>query len=164
MKARVRAERESADTKKFEKMVSGFSSEFINLPVDSVDSKIENALKEIALFEGADRSYFFQFNPDRTEFTISHLWWISERTVSDQDIRGMVVDSRFPWLSQNLTSGQDVIVQDVEILAREGSQPEYEYCREIGIQSFLIQPMQVEDTPLCANGQDAIHAKILWNI
>ena len=113
MKARVRAERESADTKKFEKMVSGFSSEFINLPVDSVDSKIENALKEIALFEGADRSYFFQFNPDRTEFTISHLWWISERTVSDQDIRGMVVDSRFPWLSQNLTSGQDVIVQDV---------------------------------------------------
>jgi transcriptional regulator with GAF, ATPase, and Fis domain len=161
---RVRSERKRANTKKFEKMVSGFSSEFINLPADSVDSKIEDALKEIALLEGADRSYFFQFNPDRTEFTISHIWWKSEGIVSDQVHRGMIVESRFPWLSQNLTSGQDVIVQDVEILAREGSQPEYEYCREIGIQSFLILPMQVEDSPLCAIGLDAIHAKILWNI
>ena len=133
------------------------------MPAAFVDSKIEDVLKEIALLEGADRSYFFQFNQDRTEFTITHIWWKTEGNVGDQVVQGMIVESQFPWLSQELTTGQEVIIQDVETLSRDGTQPEYEYCREIGIQSFLILPMQVEGSPLCAIGLDAFTIKRQWN-
>jgi PAS domain S-box-containing protein len=111
----------------------------------------------------ANRSYLFRFNWDKTEFRISHLWE-DEGVPKDQTVRGEIVRDIFPWLYENLIKGKDIIISDVAELPGEEARSEYEYCRQIGIQSFIVLPVQVANAPLCAIGLDSIQIKRKWSM
>jgi len=159
---RRRAEQALKERLSFEKMLSDLSSEFTNILADKTDSKILDGLSRMGSFMNADRSYLFQFNWDKTEFRISHLWE-ADGIPKDQTAPGLIVKEAFPWLYENLIKGQDIIVSNGEELPLEEARIEYEYCREIGIRSFLILPAQVANAPLCAIGLDSIRAKRKWS-
>ena len=146
----------------FETLIAEVSSEFSNLAVDKVDGKINDALSRIGTFMNVERCFLFRFNWEKTEFRISHLWE-AEGIRNDQVVRGVIVREFFPWLADNLPMGKDIVIPDVEELSdAEEVCKEYEYCRHIGIQSFLILPIQVADSSLCAIGLDSIHSKKKW--
>jgi PAS domain S-box-containing protein len=105
----------------------------------------------------------FRFNWDRTVFRITHLWE-AEGTKKDEIVLpGLIVKDAFPWLFEKLIGGRDVIVPDVDILSSEISINEYQYCRTIGIQSFIILPIEMENAPLCAIGLDSLRQKRKWS-
>jgi PAS domain S-box-containing protein len=110
----------------------------------------------------ADRSYLFRFNWDKTEFRITHLWE-ADGIQKDQTVRGLIVREAFPWIYENLIKGQDIIVSNGDELPLEEARNEYEYCREIGIRSFLVLPVQVANAPLCAIGLDSMRIKRKWS-
>jgi PAS domain S-box-containing protein len=159
---RRRAEQVLEERLNFEQMLSELSSEFTHISADKADSKIFDGLFRIGTHIKANRSYMFRFNWDKTEFRISHLWE-GEGIPKDQTVRGAIVKDIFPWLYENLINGKDIIISDVQELPREAAHIEYEYCREIGIRSFLILPVQVANAPLCAIGLDSIRAKRKWS-
>ena len=147
----------------FERLIAELSSEFINVSPAEVDQKIIDALSQIGTFMSADRSFIFRFNWEKTEFRISHMWE-AEGIQKDESVRGVLVSDHFPWLAGNLLSGKDILVSDVEELSgAEESRREYDYCRQMGIQSFLMLPIKVEDLPLCAIGLDSMGSKRMWN-
>jgi PAS domain S-box-containing protein len=104
----------------------------------------------------------FRFNWDRTEFRITHLWEAEGIKKDDIVLPGLIIKDVFPWLFDNLVGGRDVIVPDIEILSTLEAGNEYRYCREMGIQSFIILPIEIENAPLCAIGLDAIRQKRKW--
>jgi PAS domain S-box-containing protein len=160
---RRRAEQTLDERLQFETLIAEVSSEFSNLAVDKVDWKINDALSRIGTYMNVERSFLFRFNWEKTEFRISHLWE-AEGIRKDQVVRGVLVREFFPWLADNLPRGKDIVIPDVEELSdAEEACKEYEYCRHIGIQSFLILPIQVADSPLCAIGLDSIHSKKKWS-
>jgi PAS domain S-box-containing protein len=160
---RRQTENELKDRLQFERKLSELSSEFINLTSENIDSKMIDALAWIGPFMRADRSHMFRFNWDRTEFRITHLWE-AEGTKKDEIVLpGFMVKDAFPWLFDNLIGGRDVIVPDVEMLSTEKSINEYQYCRTMGIQSFIILPIEIENAPLCAIGLDSIRQKREWS-
>ncbi len=159
---RRRAEQALDERLQFERLIAEVSSEFSNLAADKVDRKINDALSRIGTHMNVERSFLFRFNWEKTEFRISHLWE-AEGIRQDQVVRGVLVRELFPWLADNLPGGKDIVIPDVEELSDvEQARKEYEYCRHIGIQSFLILPIQVADSPLCAIGLDSIHSKKNW--
>jgi len=161
---RRQTEYELKDRLQFERKLSELSSEFINLTSESIDidSKMIDALAWIGPFMRADRSHIFRFNWDRTEFRITHLWE-TEGVKKDGIVSpGLIVKDAFPWLFENLIGGRDVIVPDIEMLSTLEAGNEYRYCRELGIQSFIILPIEIENAPLCAIGIDSIHQKRDW--
>lgn len=159
---RRRIEKERDERMRFEGLIAQLSSKFINFPVDQVDQKITDGLSRIGTFMNVDRSFLFRFNRDKTEFHISHLWE-ADGIQRDQIVRGVTVKEFFPWLADNILNGKDIVVSDVEELAAlEDARSEYEYCRQMGIRSFLILAIQVEDLPLCAIGLDSIHSGREW--
>jgi PAS domain S-box-containing protein len=160
---RRRAEQALKERLSFEQMLSELSSEFTHILADKADSKILDGLSRMGSFMNADRSFLFRFNWDKTEFRITHLWE-AEGIQKDQTVRGLVVSNIFPWLYENLINGKDIIISDMQELPREAAHIEYEYCRQIGIQSFLILPLQMADAPLCAIGLDSIRIKRKWSI
>ncbi len=146
----------------FERLITELSSEFINISANEVDEKVTGALSRIGTFMNVDRSFLFRFNWDKTQFRISHLWE-GEGVQRDEEVRGLLVREFFPWLANYLLEGKDVVVPEVEELSKvKEARTEYEYCRHIGIQSFIIIPIQVVDSPLCAIGFDSIHTKRKW--
>jgi hypothetical protein len=46
---------------KFDQIIIRFSTKFINLPPENMDEGINEALRTIGEFTGADRSYIFLF-------------------------------------------------------------------------------------------------------
>jgi len=159
---RKQAEEKLLNRLEFEKFVSALSYDMINLPADKVDSEIINALSRIGRYMGVDRSFLFQFNWDKTEFRISHLWE-ADGVQKDQVVRGMIVKDHFPWLADNLPAGSDIVISDVKELPPVEAHCEIEYCQNIGIQSFIVLPIQVQDAPLCAIGLDAIRTQKYWS-
>jgi formate hydrogenlyase transcriptional activator len=155
------AEKRIREILEFERLVSNLSSKFINVAVEEVDLKIHDALEKVAKFTKADRSFFFRYNKDKTEFRITHMWE-ADGITKDKELPGEIVKDYFPWLAAKLTGGSDVIIPDVEDLRAQDALPELDYCHEIGIQSFVVLPIQVADEPLCAIGLDAIRAKRQW--
>ena len=146
---------------KFERLVSDLSTEFINVPTSEVDSRINDALSKIGIFTGADRSFFFRFNKEKTEFRISHLWE-SHNVKKDEVVRGKLVKEYFPWLAANLTKNKDIIITNTDQLLDQKAQAEHEYCQQVGIKSFIILPIQVAEEPLSAIGLDSVSAKRQW--
>jgi len=159
---RKKQEVEILERLEFEEFMARFSTELINVSSDQLDPKIQEVLSRIRAFMDVDRSYLFQFNRKKTEFRISHLWE-AEYVPVDQVVRGVLLKGYFPWLAENLFTGNDVVIHDVEELSLHEAQKEYEYCRNVGIQSFLILPIQVEGAPLCAIGVDVIRTKREWS-
>jgi PAS domain S-box-containing protein len=159
---RRRTEFQLKDRLQFEHKLSELSSEFINLSSEKLDSKMIEALAWIGPFMRADRSHMFRLNWDRTEFRITHLWEAEGIRKDDIVLPGLIVKDAFPWLFDNLIGGKDVLVPDVEKLSTEKSINEYQYCRTIGIQSFIVLPIEIENAPLCAIGLDAIRQKRQW--
>ena len=158
-----RAEKERGEQLRFEEFISRLSSEFINLSTESVDLKITDALSRIGTLLAVDRAFLFEFDWDKTELRISYLWE-AEDIQKDQVVRGAIVNELFPWLADNLVEGKEIIVSDVEDLSpMETAQNEYAYCRQMGIRSFLILPIQIEGAPLFAVGLDSINAHKKWS-
>jgi len=154
-------ELEIQDRLEFEEFIAQFSTELINVSSDQLDLKIHEVLTRIGAYMHVDRSYLFQFNREKTEFRISHLWEAEDIPV-DQVVRGAIVREQFPWLAENLLSNRDIVISDVEELAFEEATSEYKFCRDMGIQAFLILPIEVEDAPVCAIGLDLIGTKREW--
>lgn len=146
----------------FEGFLAGLSSDFINLTFEKSDSRINEALARVGSYMNVDRSFVFQFNWDKTEFRISHLWEVNG-IFKDAVVRGVLVKDHFPWLANKLMLGQDVIIEDAEKLRNTSANREFEYCQQIGIRSFLILPVQVEGSSLCAIGIDSIRKKRRWS-
>jgi len=146
----------------FEKFIAALSSDIINLPAEKVDSEIIDALSRIGRYMGVDRSFLFQFNWNKTEFRISHLWE-ADGIQQDRVVRGVIVKDHFPWLAENLPAGKDIVISHVKELPPVEAHCESEYCRNIRIQSFIILPIQVQDAPLCAIGLDAIRTQRYWS-
>jgi len=159
---RCKTEYQLKDRLAFERKLSEFSSEFINLSSEKIDPKIIDVLAWIGPFMQADRSHMFRFNWDRSKFHITHIWEAEGIKKHDTVLPGLIVKDAFPWLFENLIAGRDVIVSDIEMISPLEAGNEYRYCREIGIQSFIILPIEIEDDSLCAIGLDSIHQKRQW--
>ena len=159
---RKQAEEKLLDRLAFENFIATLSSEIINLPAEKVDSEIVDALSRIGIYMGVDRSFLFRFNWSKTEFRISHLWE-ADGIEKDQVVRGVVVKDHFPWLADNLTVGNDIVISDMKKLPPEEALLEIEYAQNVGIQSFMILPIQVQDAPLCAIGLDSIRTQRNWS-
>ncbi len=156
-------EAELNDKLSFEHMLSTLSSSFINLAIHNIDSKIEDTLSQFGTLMDADRCFIFRFNEDKSLLHVAHLWE-AEGIQRDQQVRGVIIKDNFPWVFNNLMKGNTTTVPDVEELSvMEETRKEYEYCRKIGIQSFIMQPLLVDHLPLCAIGLDSIHAKRTWS-
>jgi transcriptional regulator with GAF, ATPase, and Fis domain len=92
-----------------------------------------------------------------------HLWE-TEGIQQDEVVRGVLLKEHFPWLAENLLTGKDIVIADVEEYSElEEFHKEYEYCKQLRIQSFIILPIQISNAPLCAIGLDSMRDKKTWS-
>jgi PAS domain S-box-containing protein len=162
LRKRRRLERSRDELLKFERLIARLSSDLINIAAEKVDARIIEVLRQIGIFLNVDRSFLFRFNWDKTEFRISHLWEADD-IQKDKVVPGVIVKKLFPWLAGNLLNGKDILIPDVKALSTDTeTQNEYEYCKQLGIQSFLVLPIQVEASPLCAIGLDSFQIQRKW--
>jgi PAS domain S-box-containing protein len=147
----------------FEQLITGISTEFINLKSDQIDAGIEQALAAIGRFTGSDRSYVFLFSADGTQMKNIHEWCRAGILSLKQLYHDTSIDL-LPWTTSHIKAGQVVHAPRLAALPSE-AQPD-----RAQMQSHADAPLSFINVPMIYQGQvvgllgfDAVRAEKTWS-
>lgn len=124
----------------FEQLLTSLSTRFINLPIDSIDEGLEQALGEVGRYTGVDRCFVYQYS-DTSQQTarLSHEWCATgvpsiKHQLQDVDLIPL------GWVVDQLTSGRVVHIPDAEKLPVEAAGLRQVY-KTIGVRAAFYLPL-----------------------
>ena len=149
---RKRAEEILLHQTKMQKVLMDMASDFINIPLHSINDAIEKSLAEMGEFINADRSYIFSYDFNKQTTTNEFEWCNKGIEPAINDLKDISL-SLFPdWVNIHI-KGDLMYVEDVfalpENLLRSILEPQ-------GIKSLLTVPMMKGDECVGFVGFDSV--------
>ena len=144
----------------FEQLITGISSDFINLAPDAIHAGIQRALQAIGEFAGVDRSYVLLFAADGAAVRDRREWCakgIRPCTSALHDLAPGVL----PWLMARLRRFEAVHVPRVADLPPEAANEQRRF-QAAGICSLVNVPMTYRGALVGLVGFDAVRAEMAW--
>lgn len=111
------AEKELELKAQFQRVLVDISSKYINIPVEMVNSSIQESLARIGEFVNADRVYVFDYNHEKK--TCSNIFeWCTSETIPQIDNLKNIPFSEMPvWIKAHF-KGESIIVPNVSGLTK----------------------------------------------
>jgi transcriptional regulator with GAF, ATPase, and Fis domain len=130
---------------KFEELISRISSEFINLPHDQIDNKIDTCLKLVAETLDFDRSLFHEFSEDKQLLHVTHYFLKPgiKRPPST------ITSEAQPWFTKTILKGESVKTDYIYDLP-DKAEREKKYLLKQDVKSGIAVPLMVEKEPIGA--------------
>jgi diguanylate cyclase (GGDEF)-like protein len=144
----------------FDKVIANISSQLIDIQSDSVDEKIEDALKTMGTFCQADRSYLFQFSQDGMLMSNTHEW-VNQGITPFKDLLQDVPQEALPYFFNTLKTSGIFMVPDVSKLPTAAELEKTEFQSE-GIKSLLCIALHSESALFGFIGCDCVNSKHNW--
>jgi PAS domain S-box-containing protein len=144
----------------FENVVSTISTDFINMPLDEIDFRIQQALQTIGQFTEVDRSYVFRFSGDRNQMDCTHEWSAPGIEPQIDHMQGVPV-GEFAWSNERLLRGKILYVPRVADLPAEAEVERQEFQRQ-EIQSLVVVPMVYRGSTVGFVGFDSVREEKAW--
>jgi PAS domain S-box-containing protein len=145
---------------RLEKIITTISTNFISLSLDKIDNGINQALKKIGNFVGADRSYVFLFSKDGIRMDNTHEWCNKEITPQIDNLKNLSVNL-FPWWMEKLRRFEIIHIPRVLELSLEAS-AEKEILQSQDIQSLIVVPMIYNKYLVGYLGFDSVREERIW--
>ncbi len=158
---RVRAEESLSRRLELERTVSEISSEFVGLPASETDAGINNALKAIGEFSGADRAYVFLFRSGWSADN-THEWCAKGIEPQIENLKSVPVKEELPFFHDFISNMKIFYVADVEDLPEEVA-PEKEHFCDQGIKSLAVVPLSRGEEVIGFLGFDSVGEKRHWS-
>lgn len=128
------------------------SMSFINLPVDRLDTAIEEALARMSGFFDADRAYVFRYDFQAQTASNTHEWCALDIEPKIDELQNLSLSVNQEWVSAHL-KGEPFVVPDVEALT-DG--PVKTFLQSQNIRSLLTTPLLDGETCLGFVGFDSV--------
>ena len=122
-----------------ERLITGVTTSFMNLPAAEVDVGISHALQALGEFAGVDRCYVFQLSADGRHMSNTNEWCAPgvehlQKTIQDVPV------SAWPWALAQIQNRAPLHIPRVTDLPDEAA-VEKERWLKLGVQSLLVVPM-----------------------
>lgn len=142
----------------FEDIVASLSANFINLSPSEIDKGLEDGLRQIAEFAGADRSYIFQFHGESRHITHQ---WLRDGVGAIKSELESTKQAKRSWSMQHFSQFKPVCVYDRGCLPpeAEGMRRELEHQ---GVISCVAIPMVFEKRVIGVVGFDTVTQQRTW--
>lgn len=150
----------SGDEHPFERLIADISGRFLQSDAESTDAEIEHALAAIGESLEVDRCFTFLASRNGSRHRASHVW-TGSGIAPDQEVIGQVMQDAFPWVGAKMLRQEDIVINRLEELPPEAKR-EMSYCRDHGIQSFLMCPMHTRKMVVGNIGVDSIRRRWIW--
>lgn len=144
-----------------EKLITGISTSFINLPLSEIDAAINHALQLIGQFVQASRSYIFLIRADAKRMDNVYEWCAPGVELQMHRLQGINV-SDFPWFMGRITKKEVVYIPRVGDLSSEAAAEKKEFELE-GTISLLCVPFVYAGNLLGFLGFDSVHQGQSWS-
>ncbi len=146
----------------FEKFIASISTNFINLAADEIDQGIQNALEDIGIFVGIDRSFIFLLDSKSDMYTVSYEW--CNYGIASLCNRNFSINTALvPWWHNKLTRFETIRIADVSILPSPADK-ERELLLSIGTRSILCAPLRIGKSLIGFFGFDSVTEKKDWSM
>jgi len=113
----------------FNRLLSGISSQLINVSTDNLDSLIEESLGAFGVFCGVDRCYLFQFSENKEFMDNTHEWVAPGVQSFKADLQGVTTDD-LPYFNEIIRREHVFKVADVSDLPQAATLEKEEFERE----------------------------------
>ncbi len=107
---------------------------------DRLDNEINNALRTIGEFVGADRAYLFLVRPNTLLIDNTHEWCREGATPEIENLKGINPQEELPWFWEQIKTGESMNIPSVAKLPEEAAS-EKEHWQAQNIESLLVVPM-----------------------
>ena len=155
-----RTPRSSPDSRvRFEELVSGISTEFINLAPGDLDKGIEEVLKKIGKSAGVDHSAVFLFKNGQGSDT--HEWCAPGIPSIKEKLQRIPYES-YPWFVSKLRQGENVLIRRVRDLPPE-AEAERALLLSLGVKSLVSIPMVLHNSLVGFLGFDSVRREKTWS-
>jgi transcriptional regulator with GAF, ATPase, and Fis domain len=141
----------------FEKLISKLSAEFINLPLDQVDNKINDGLKLMVESMGIDRSLLHIFSEDKKTLHLSHFYVIPGL----KQPTSIITSQDQPYLTKTILKRKIIGFERIDDLP-EAAKLERKYLIQQGVKSGLAIPLVVDNKPVGALTFTTIYRERSW--
>jgi signal transduction histidine kinase len=121
---------------RFERLISGLSAGFVNLPSEEVDNEINRGLRSTTEFFEADRCTIGLFSQDRTLLSRA-FEYVAPGAESAPEF---ISKEQMPWYLERLIQGNPVVFSRVEDLPPE-AEKERQICLHKSMKSVLSVPL-----------------------
>ena len=120
---------------KFETVLAGLLTAFINLPLSELDVQIVEAQKRICETLGFDRSTLGQVTAEGDDLVITHSWAVEAFKVGRR-----LSKREFPWVMQMLLAGRPLKFARIDDLPAEAAKDKETFGQN-GLRSFVAFPL-----------------------
>jgi PAS domain S-box-containing protein len=158
---RKRQERELIYRERFEALLAGISTRFMELGPAGFDQAVTLALEEMGEFAGVDRTYLFLFSEGGERMSNSHEWCAEGISCERWHLQEVAV-KELPWIMAKLLNREVVHVRRVADLPPEAEE-EKEHFAAQNIRSLLTLPVLSEGVVAGFVGFDAVRAEKAWD-
>lgn len=124
---------------RFEQIITGISTHFINLQGSEIDSGIFEALCTVGEFLNADRSYVYLINDHGTVLHNTHAWYASP-LASHRRVRQTFPVETIPYWMETLQERKHIHLHHRDQIPREGA-AEKRLLQEQNVGSLLLVPL-----------------------
>jgi two-component system sensor kinase FixL len=131
-----RTRRELKDRLRFERLIAMLSARFVNILPERVDHEVETGLDEVVDTMKLDHWVFFELSTNGSGLRVTHKM---QRLGGDAPPLSLS-KQQLPWLSEQISQGNSVVLPDVAKDLPANANPEQECFRDFGINSALIFP------------------------
>lgn len=158
---RKRTEQALQHRLRFERLISGISTKFINLAAEEIDSGINEALRAIGSFVEVDRCSAVMLRPDGRSAVVTHEWCAEQAAPLISGLGNLQAED-FPWFSSSIAQAEPVSIEDVSLLG-ENALPERRFLKSLGVQALLCIPMIYERKPVGFLALQCTRAPVSWS-
>ncbi len=141
----------------FENMISQLSANFINLPLDQVDKKINESLELIVHSLGIERSLLHLFLDDKKNLLLSNYYvkpGIKEPT-------SKITSKDQPYLTKKILNGKLLAIKRIDELPKT-AKLEIKYLKQQGVKSALAIPLAVNNEYIGLLTFTTVNYEIAW--
>lgn len=145
----------------FEELLSNISTRFINLKNDEIDNEIENTLRYVGEFVGADRAYLFQVKHHKGIMSNTSEWCAEGIESQMQRLQDLPLNE-YSWWTDQLEKNEYIRIPSVPARPEKNAQ---EKTRMLSgdIQSLLVVPMSYRGRIKGFLGFDQVKRKASWS-
>ena len=151
------AEEDTQKKFQFEKLISRLSADFINLPLDQVDKKINDGLKLMVESLGIDRSLLHVFSEDKQNLRLTHFYV----KPGIKEPSSIITSKDQPYLTKTILKGEIVGFERIDDLHQK-AKLERKYLRQQGVKSALAIPLVVDNKAVGALTFTTVYRKRSW--
>lgn len=135
------------------KLLMELSSQYINIPLNEVDSAIQSALGKMGKFVSSDRAYVFSYDFERGIMSNDYEWCDAGIEPQIDNLKEVPLDLAPDWVSTH-RKGQYMHIEDVSTLPHGGLKETLELQ---GIKSLLAVPMMSDNECVGFVGFDSVN-------